>query len=424
MLAVAALPAAGAVTFSRDVAPILYRHCVSCHRPQEVAPFPLLSYEDARKRAKQIAEITAQRRMPPWLPEPGYGDFADERRLAARELAVLAEWARSGAAQGDPAALPPTPAFPEGWRLGKPDAEVQMTEPYPVAAEGPDEYRCFVIPLSLGADRYVRALEFRPDNRKVVHHALFFTDNSGAARQRDAESPGPGYPCFGAPGFLPGPGLGGWTPGSKPVTQPQGVASLVRKNATLVLQIHFHPTGKAEREQSRVALYFSSEPPRRRLFDVALGSREIDIPAGARRYRVTDSFTLPVAVDAVGIIPHAHYLCREMRGYALLPDGRKQWLLWIRDWNFDQQDQYRYKTPLRLPAETRLFLEFFYDNSAANPRNPNRPLKRVLWGPDSSDEMAGLHVQVIPERAEDAGELSQALWGKFMRAVGGSFYRK
>jgi hypothetical protein len=190
------------------------------------------------------------------------------------------------------------------------------------------------------------------------------------------------------------------------------------------MQLHLHPIGRAVEEQSSIALYFATEKPTRRLFDVPLGSREIDIPPGAAAYRVTDSFTLPVDVDAVGIIPHAHYIGRRVLGYAILPSGRRRWLLRIDDWDFNQQEHYRYREPVRLPAGSKLSMTWIYDNSAFNPRNPNRPPKRVLWGPDSTDEMAGLHVQVIPVRSEDSAELAQALWGKFMRAMGGSFYRK
>jgi hypothetical protein len=205
---------------------------------------------------------------------------------------------------------------------------------------------------------------------------------------------------------------------------PEGTAVALRRGANLVLQLHFHPTGEPVREQSRVGFYFAESAPAKRLADIPLGSREIDIPPGESAYKVRDAFTLPVDVDAIGIVPHAHYLCKDMKGFAVLPDGRKQWLLWIRDWDFNRQEQYRYAAPVRLPEGTRVEMEFTYDNSDGNPRNPNHPPRRVLWGPDSGDEMAGLHIQVIPARAADAGELAAALWGKFMRTVGGGFYRR
>ncbi|MEO7651099.1 MAG: hypothetical protein ABIZ80_11575, partial [Bryobacteraceae bacterium] len=166
------------------------------------------------------------------------------------------------------------------------------------------------------------------------------------------------------------------------------------------------------------------QPPRKRLMDIPLGSRLIDIAPGDASYRVRDSFVVPVDVDAIGIIPHAHYICKEMKGTATLPDGGKLSLIWIRDWDFNWQEHYRYRIPVFLPADTRVEMEFIYDNSAQNPRNPNHPPRSVRWGPGSSDEMAGLHIQVIPRKDTDAAELSQALWGKLMRAVGGGFYKR
>jgi len=411
------LPAC-AVTFTRDVAPILYRHCVSCHRAGEVAPFPLLSYADAAKRAALIASVTARRYMPPWLPETGYGHFAGSRRLSAGEIATLREWAAAGAPEGDPAALPPAPQFPDGWQLGLPDLTVHMPEPFAVPADGPDLYQCFVIPLPLTGDRYVRAVEFRPEARRAVHHALFLLDNSHAAREH-----GESYPCFGAPGFLPSGALGGWTPGSGPVRMPDGSPATLHRGTVLVMQVHYHPTGKPETDQSMLGLYFTDQAPTRHVMDIALGSNQIDIPPGDRAYKVRDHFTTPVAVDAIGIIPHAHYICKDMRGWAILPDGRKRWLIWIRDWNFNWQEHYRYAAAMHFPAGTRFEMEFTYDNSGDNPHNPNHPARRVEWGAASTDEMAGLHVQVVPRNGEDAHELGQALWGKVMRTVGGRFYR-
>ena len=196
------------------------------------------------------------------------------------------------------------------------------------------------------------------------------------------------------------------------------------QGSDLVLQIHYHPTGKPEKDQTRVALYFTERKPARRLLDVALGSTAIDIPPGDRAYVVTDHFNLPVDVDALGVIPHAHYVCRQMKGWATLPDGTRRWLLRIDRWNFDWQDRYRYRTPIHLPAGTRVEMEFTYDNSEANPRNPHHPPERVRYGPGSSDEMAGLHLEVVPSDPADADELGQALWGKMMRSLGGGILRQ
>jgi hypothetical protein len=412
LLAVAALHP----VFTRDIAPILYQHCASCHHEGEVAPFPLITYEDAARRAKLIAEVTRTRAMPPWKPIPGYNHFAGERRLTEAEIETLQRWAATGAREGDRAKLPPPPVFEAGWKLGKPDLFVELPQPFDVPAEGNDIYECFVVPMNLPKDRFIRAVEFRPSNRRVVHHSLLFTDTSYTPRP-------PRYPCFGTVGLFPTLGLGGWSPGMGPIRMLDDAAPPLAAGSKLVAQVHYHPDGKPEQDQWSVGFYFTDQAPVRRVVDVGLSSNAIDIPAGDPHYVVRAHFTIPVAIDAVGVIPHAHFLCREMRGWAILPDGRKQWLLNLRDWDFNWQDQFQYAHPIRLPADSRIEMEFVYDNSAANPHNPNSPPQRVRNGPGTNDEMAGLHIQSIPVHMSELPELNMSLWGAVMRSVGGSFYR-
>ena len=409
----------GTVTFSHDVAPILYRQCAACHRPGGVAPFSLLTYQDASKRAQLIAAITAKRVMPPWLPSAPH--FRDERRLSDAEIATLSHWAAAGAPAGDLASAPAPPHFPDGWQLGAPDLEAKMAMDFAVPADGNDLYRCFVAPASIAQDHWVRAVDMRPGNPQVVHHAILFQDISGTARKRDT---GSGYDCFGTPGFLPARGLGGWTPGSLPYQAPGDMPELLHAHADLVLQVHYHPNGRAVTDRTAVALYFTNRKPARQAQDIPLGSNRIDIPPGARAYKVTDHFTLPVDVDAIGINPHAHYICKDMYGYAVLPNGTRRTLLHIPDWNFNWQQQYLYATPIRLPAGTDVVMEFTYDNSADNPRNPSHPPRRVTWGPSSTDEMAGLHIAVVPVDPDDADDLSAALWGKMIRSTQGGGLRQ
>lgn len=405
-------------TWSHDVAPLIYRHCTTCHHPGAVAPFSLLSYEDAARRAKLIATVTRKRFMPPWLPSEPH--FQNERRLTAGELGTLARWVAAGAPRGNPEEAPAAPHYSSGWRLGKPDLEAEMRTTFHVPAEGPDVYQCFVIPSPEHTKHWVHALDMQPGNAAAVHHALLFQDITGTARRRDT---GSGYPCFGTPGFLPARGLGGWTPGSEPMRTPEGSAILLEPNADLVLQVHYHPTGKPETDRTRIALYYTTRKPDRYLMDVPLGSTRIDIAPGDRTYHVVDHFTLPVDVDVFAVNPHAHYVCREMYGYALLPDGTRRTLIRIPDWNFDWQQLYTYPRPVRLPAGTDLRMEFTYDNSADNPRNPHQPPREIRWGPSSTDEMAGLHIEVAPADPDDADELSDSLWGKMMRQLGGGIYR-
>ena len=413
------VPPPAAVDYARHVAPILARHCVTCHRDFQVAPFALDTYASAKAHARTIAAVTARRYMPPWKAShlPG-AELAGERRLTTAEIATLQAWAATGTREGAPAAPRSLPEKPSEWALGPPDLVLEMAESFPVAAVGEDVYQCFVIPTSLPTSRWVRAFEFAPGSRRTVHHALFFLDSTGTARERDAAQPGPGYRCFGLPGFLPTASLGGWSPGNGAYEMPPGVALPLRKSTDLVLQIHYHVTGAPAHDRSRLALYFSPTPPTKSIFDVALASRQIDIAPGDRAYRVRDAITLPVAVDLMGIIPHAHYLARQMRGWAVLPNGRRQNLFEVLDWDFNWQQNYRYLRPIRLPADTRLEMEFVYDNSGQNPRNPSRPPQRAGWGPETTDEMAGLHFQVIPANPADAAELAQTLWGKLIRFIG------
>ena len=414
-----------AVDFNRDVAPVLYAKCAGCHRLGEVAPFSLLSFADASSHAKTIEAVVRKGLMPPWKPVHGFGEFAGERRLTKRESDLIVKWVESGAKEGAGAA-PAAPAAPAEWKLGKPDLILEMPIAYTVAADGGDRYQCFVAAFPRGLDRYVRAWEFQPGSRRTVHHALFFMDASHEGRRR-AVAGGGTYSCFGVPGFLPSGSLGGWSPGTQAFVAPEGTASHVSSFQDVVMQIHYHPIGKLEQDRSRIGLYFADytakNPPPRKVVDVALVSKKIDIPAGERSYKVEDHFTLPVDVWAVGIIPHAHYIAREVRAWATLPTGKRVWLLKIDDWDFNWQDQYRYAKPFVLPADTRLDMEIVYDNSDGNLRNPSSPPRRVEWGPDSTDEMAGVHLQAVPVKMEDMEELEQALWGKIMRAVGGSFYR-
>ena len=374
-------------TFSKDVAPILYANCVSCHRPGEVAPFPLLNYADAKKRAGTIDSVVSDRFMPPWKAEPGHGDFLGERRLSDEQVATISNWVKNGAPEGNPKDLPPQPKFTDGWALGQPDLVIKMSEAYTVPAEGRDVFRVFVIPMDIPEDKYVSAVEYRPGNRKVVHHALFFLDTTGKARELDALDPQPGYGRMGGVGFTPTGGLGGWAPGIQPERLPDGLCRPVKKGSDLVLQVHFHPSGKEEVEQSTIGLYFTDKP-KKILRSFPLMTRRIDIPPGETKYTVTQSFTTPFALELVGLTPHAHLLCKEMKVWMTPPKGERQWLIYIKDWDFNWQDQYLYKNSIKVPAGTRFEMEYIYDNSAANPRNPSDPPKRVTFGEQTTNEMA------------------------------------
>lgn len=380
--------AVGAVTFTRDIAPIVFANCVSCHRPGEVAPFALTNYREVRKHASQIADVTEQRFMPPWKPEAGHGDFIGARLLTEPQIKLIREWVKGGAPEGNPAELPALPKFTDGWSLGEPDLIVKMPEAYTLKAEGRDVFRCFVVALGLTEDKYVTAAEFRPSNRKIVHHVLFFLDNSGQARRLDEQDPGPGYSRAGGVGFIPTGGLGGWSPGVTPRHLPGGVARPVKAGADLILQVHFHPSGKVEQEQASVGIYFSKEAKPRTLQSFMHLSGPINIKPGDSHYTVDGSFVTPGNVTLIGVTPHAHLVCKEIKVDATFPSGEQKPLIWIKDWDWNWQDQYLYKEPMKIPAGTKVTCHYVYDNSADNVRNPNNPPKSVHWGEQTADEMA------------------------------------
>ena len=380
------LPAFAATpTFNADIAPILYRNCATCHRPGEVAPFSLLSYEDAAKRAKTIAAATARRYMPPWHAEPGFGHFANERRLTDTEIAAIAEWASAGAPEGDPAHKSTPPVFADGWQAGKPDLVVTSKAKFELPASGPDQFLCIVIPMGLERDAFAKTFEFRPENRKIVHHALIFTDATGAASK--LAGPDGTYPCFGGPRFQPVGLVGGWAPGSTPNVQPEGMSVPLRKGSNLVLQLHYHPSGKPETDQSSLGITFGDAPTVGRGL-MLLSNFGLNIPPGEKQYVAKSSLTVPTDVEVFGIAPHAHYLGKEMKIVAHTPDGIETPLIWIKDWDFNWQGNYRYVDPIKLPKGTRIDMEYSFDNSADNPRNPTRPPVQVQFGEQTQDEMA------------------------------------
>jgi len=390
--------AGAATTFNKDVAPVVYGQCVECHREGEAGPFPLGSYEDVKKRAKQIVKVTASRYMPPW--QAGVGDlkFVGERHLTDAQIERFRRWQEGGCPRGEGEA-PRVPEFPAGWRLGTPDLIVKMPEAYEIPAEGRDIYRCFVIPVKIPAGKYVRAMEYRPGNRRVVHHAVLTTMAPDEVARRladDGDETGPGFRSgLAAPGqLLPGP-MRLWVPGMDPLPQPAGYAMAWPKDARLVLQLHLHPVGKAEREQSTVGLFFTDEAPTGKLQDLVLMNKKVDIAPGDGAYRLERSFTVPVDVELLGLFPHMHLLGKSVVATATFPDGSTRRLLTIGDWDFNWQGYYPCATPLRLPAGTVLHAEWTFDNSAGNPRNPSTPPKRVRFGEQTTDEMGVLMMDVV-----------------------------
>ena len=407
LLAAVACAALAAPTYNGDIAPILYQNCAGCHRPGEVAPFPLLTYQDTAKRAGLIAAITKARVMPPWKAEPGYGEFRDVRRLSNEQIALIQQWAASGAPEGE-GPKPVPPRFAEGWQLGQPDRVLTIPAKFSVPAGGPDVYRCFVIPLHLDQDIYLGAMEFRPGSRRTVHHALVFSDPRGEGSKLAAGSPDGSYSCFGSPGFAGGI-IGGWAPGITPRKPVAGFATTLTKGSDLVIQIHYHPSGAPDQDQSSLGLFYAAPPTRGRAL-VLVSTRDIDIAPGDSHYVVKASRTLAADAEVLGITPHAHYLCKDMKVNAYLPDGSVKPLIWIKDWDFNWQGAYTYADPVNLPKGTRVELVYTYDNSENNPRNPAHPPVRVTYGEQTTNEMGLVFLTLAFPTPADARAFSRAMF--------------
>ena len=415
-------------SYHRDVAPILRKNCQDCHRPGQVAPFPLLTYEQARKRAADLARVTSDRQMPPWpaSTEVG-GPFRDERTLSDPEVATLRAWSDAGAPEGDPADAPADRTFSSEWPLGEPDLILTMAESYTLEPSGDDEFRVFVLPTDLPADRWVRAVDFRPGNRRVVHHVIAAIDTSGKGREKDQADPSPGYHAVGGFGqgvpirdFLPV-----WTPGTRPRMSPEGAGYLLPRGADVLIQVHYHKDGKPEEDATAIGLYFSDQPLAKRLRtgvifpDVSLvqalkartmieaakaSGRQpsfdemmhevLTIPAGDPNYEVRATAggsiaSRPLSRDVLltSVMPHMHWLGKDIALTAVKPDGTRVPLIRIDRWDFNWQGTYAFVEPIPLPKGTTLEMIAHFDNSADNPANPSSPPRTVTWGDQTNDEM-------------------------------------
>jgi tetratricopeptide (TPR) repeat protein len=396
------------VTFNRDIAPILFRNCAPCHHPGEAGPFPLLTYQDAAKFARQIAFVTERRIMPPWLPAPGELKFQGEMRLSDEEIKLFRLWAEQGAPLGDAKAPPSAPAFAAGWQLGKPDLILHARKPYVLAAGGTDNYWNFIFTTQDKGTRWVKAIEIHPGEKRVVHHANILVDRLHSSRAQE-KNPGEGFPGMElrivSETFDPDSHFFFWKPGSVPHEEPAGMALRLDPGDDFVLNTHFEPSGKPETIQPSLGLYFTDEPATK--FPILLELQNdlaLDIPAGAAHFSVNDEFTITADVDLLAIYPHAHYLGKELRASATLPDGTLQTLIFIPRWDLNWQAVFYYVEPVFLPKGTVVSMHYVYDNSEANPANPFHPPQRVEGGNRTTDEMAHLWLQVLPRGTPEQQE--------------------
>ncbi len=385
------------VTYANRVAKILNDNCVACHRPGQVAPFPLTTYQNARRWSKNIVRATHAGAMPPWKPAND-GLFRDERRLAKEDLAALTTWADAGSPLGDAAAVPAIPAFRDGWTLGEPDLVLEPEAEYDVEAAGSDEYRCFVLDPKLDEDRFVTAVEFRPGNPRVVHHVMTYIDGKGESIKFDLRDDGLGYSSRGTgPGFMPLGDMGGWGPGMQPVPLPDGMGYLLPRGCRIVLEVHYHKDGRAAKDRTKLALRFARGPVAQRVRSHVVINMSFRIPADEKRFPVRASWNVNESVHAIGIIPHMHLLGREIEVIAELPDGTRRSMVHVKEWDFNWQEQYRYREPFALPKGTRVQLTGWFDNSTDNPNQPRTAPKAVGFGEATTDEMCVAYIAFVKD---------------------------
>ena len=407
----AALYAAGAegpaasqdpVTWSHQIAPLVFNNCTTCHHPGGGGPFSLLTYEDARRWGQQMATVTAARYMPPWLPEHGFGDFEDERRLSQEQIALIARWVQTGMPEGDVSALTPPPIYSETWQHGTPDLILTVKRPFDLAASGTDVFRNFVLPYPLKQTHYVSAMEIRPAAPRIVHHANILIDRTASFRrshtaQWEESVAGMELEVDTGNEFDPDSNFLFWKPDTPVLVEPEDMPWRLDPGNDLILNMHLMPSGKPEAASAQVGLYFTDRPPAKHPMLLQLErDSALDIPAGERNFVVEDSLRLPVDVEVLGIYPHAHYLGKRMEAWATLPDQQKKWLILIPNWDIDRQSVYRYRKPVFLPKGSVVHMRYVYDNSSGNPHNPHNPPVRVKAGNRSEDEMAHLWLQVLP----------------------------
>jgi Copper type II ascorbate-dependent monooxygenase, C-terminal domain len=385
----------GDLQFNKQIAPIVYEKCARCHNAGGIAPFQLTSFSEVKKRARRIEQMVSRGLMPPWMADRCSLEFEGDLSLTNQEKGMLEQWLAEGCREGDRINAPPPPKPLPEWPHGPPDAILQPAEAYKVPAEGPDEYRCFVIPTNYSNDRYVRLADMAPGNPKVVHHMLLFVDTSGAARALDEADPRPGFAGLNGsgPNFRKGQ-LGMWLPGTRQRALADGIGYFLPKGTDIVMQVHYHPDGKEETDLSRIALYFCNKPVDKQLrcMPVSVPLKQLRIPAGDSNVVLWAEQEMPGDITVVQVFPHMHVLGREMAAAATLPNGSTIPIVRISNWDFRWQNSYTLKTPLQLAKGSRVRLEARFDNSIANPLNPNRPPKLVHFGYRTVDEMCLLYL--------------------------------
>ncbi len=403
------LPTDGSVTFHKDVQPLLQKHCQFCHRTGQVGPFELTSFKSTAKWAELCLEEVKAKRMPPWKPAEN-PLLAGERTLPVEAMKLLEKWVAQGMPEGDPKDAPAPIKFNDNWTLGEPDLILESPGNMIIAATGPDLFQVQVFPTNFSEVKYIVAMEVRPGNPRVVHHTVNFIDTIGSARKAQAEAEaknsadepdhGPGYPVKLGVGFLVSPAnyLGGWAPGMLPKKLPEGVGQRLPKGADICVQFHYHRTGKQETDRSRIGLYFAKKPVAQSFYMLPPAGMFWKIPAGAKDHKVDTSWRLNDDVTVYRLVPHMHLIGKDIELLMTPPNGKEVSLIRIPEWDYNWQEQYELKEPLKLSKGTILRVRATYDNSADNPLNPSSPPRNVMLGEHTTNEMCFVFLGIASTR--------------------------
>ncbi|MEM7367301.1 MAG: T9SS type A sorting domain-containing protein [Bacteroidota bacterium] len=401
------VPLAAQPTFSEDIAEIIYNNCTSCHRPGEIGPMAFTNYTQVKAYAQTIKEVTESRYMPPWTPDHTYSSFLDERVLSDQEIQLIGDWVAADAPQGDPALEPPIPDFPSGSVLGTPDLVVPMEQAFVHQGNNKDQYQVFVLPTNLPEDKEIAAIEFRPHNKEIAHHALMALDTSGLARVKDLQDPRYGYESFGSFGVDEAVDLnfGGWVPGVTARNYPSGIGKKLYAGADILLQMHYGPTSLTQSDSSHLNLFFAKDSISRYLETDLISPQDI----------VGDVFIIPpnqvktfhatrfVQFDAslINIVPHAHLLGKSWEIFAISPQSDTIKIIKINDWDFNWQGFFSFPSLIKIPAGSTVHFYGTYDNTVNNPSNPHDPPQWMSWGEGTEEEMFVVFLNFVRYRTGD-----------------------
>jgi hypothetical protein len=377
--------AAREVTFTRDVAPIVFENCAYCHRPGEVAPFSLLSYKDARPWARSMKQQVSLRHMPPWNADAHYGDFRNPRVLNDKQIATIVAWADGGAKEGDPADLPPVPHFADGWQIGTPDLVVTMPEPVKIPASGTIPYATYPSNYTFEKDTWIQAIEVRPGNRSVVHHAV-------AQANLPSDSPN-----------LGGQSLHLYSPGLEAITWRDGYGKFVPKGTTISFQMHYNAIGRETTDQSKIGFRFATSPVHTQVNTTIIANTSLSIPPMLQHHEAIAAFQFPTEARIHGLRPHMHLRARLGTASLITPDGVRRVLLHVPRWDDSWQNYYVLAKPARVAKGSIVEYLADYDNSSANALNPD-PTVQVNWGQQVWDEMHSVYMTwtaINPQNVND-----------------------